>query len=350
MESGIEKNEMMKAVFLKKFGAPEEAFEIKETEIPKCDPHQVLIKVEAFGLNFADVLARNGLYPETPDRPCVIGYEVIGTVEAQGSSVEDQWVGKRVVALTRFGGYAEYAVTDFRAIGVISNDYPAEKALALATQYTTAYVCFHESMNLYEGDRVLIHAAAGGVGIALCQMALNAGCEIFATAGSAEKLEFLQKMGVHHTINYRKNDYSKEITNKLNGQRIDAAFNSLAGKSVKKDLKLLGAGGKFVIFGAASRVGGGKGILSGLKLLFQSGFYTPLAFIMRSKSIIGINILKLGDYKPQIVAKCLQAVIAEAEAGELDPVVQKSYKIDELNAAHLALEKRGTIGKTVVFW
>ncbi|NEN23510.1 zinc-binding dehydrogenase [Cryomorpha ignava] len=340
----------MKAVFLKKFGAPEQAFEIRDAAIPTCAPDQVLIKVEAFGLNFADVLARTGMYPETPDRPCIIGYEVVGRVEAQGDKVTGDFVGTRVVALTRFGGYAEYAVTDYRAIGSFSGQYPAEKALAVATQFTTAYVCFHESMNLYRGDRVLIHAAAGGVGIALCQMALNAGCEIFATAGSEKKLEFLRNMGVHHTINYRENDYFKEINSLLKGQRIDATFNSLAGKSIKKDLRLLGAGGKLVLFGAASRVGGGKGIFSGLKLLFQTGFYTPLAFIMRSKSLIGINILKLGDYKPELIAKCLKAVIAQAEDGKLDPVVQKTYKIGDLNTAHLALEKRGTIGKTVVFW
>lgn len=340
----------MKAVFLKKFGEPEEAFEIRDVEIPTCAPGQVLIKVEAFGLNFADVLARKGMYGETPERPCVIGYEVVGRVEAQGEAVKGNFVGNRVVALTRFGGYAEYAVTDYRAAGVISDTYPADKALALATQYTTAYMCFHESMNLYPGDRVLIHAAAGGVGIALCQMALNAGCEIFATAGSEKKLEFLRNMGVHHAINYREKDYSVEAKAKLNGHRIDASFNSLSGKSVKKDLKLLGSGGKLVIFGAAARVGGGKGILGGLKLLFQTGFFTPLTFIMRSKSIIGINILKLGDYKPDLVAKCLKAVINEAEAGKLDPVVQQTYKIDELNTAHLALENRGTIGKTVVFW
>lgn len=340
----------MKAVFLKKFGSPEEAFEIRDIEIPTCAPNQILIKVEAFGLNFADVLARNGLYGETPERPCIIGYEVVGRVEAQGEAVEGNLVGKRVVALTRFGGYAEYAVTDYRATGVIAEDYPADKALALATQYTTAYMCFHESMNLYPGDRVLIHAAAGGVGIALCQMALNAGCEIFATAGSEKKLAFLRNMGVQHAINYRETDYLEEVKAKLNDQRIDASFNSLSGKSIKKDLKLLGAGGKLVIFGAAARVGGGKGIFAGLKLLFQTGFFTPLIFVMRSKSIIGINILKLGDNKPALVAKCLKAVIAEVEAGKLDPVVQNTYKIDELNKAHLALEQRGTIGKTVVFW
>lgn len=340
----------MKAVYLTKFGAPEDAFEIREVEKPTLKDSQVLIKVEAFGLNFADVLARKGLYPEVPDRPCIIGYEVVGRIEACGKEVPESYLGKRVVALTRFGGYAEYASTDYRAVGEISDDYPAEKAMALATQYTTAQVCFSEYQNLYKGNRVLIHAAAGGVGIALCQMALNKGCEVFATAGSEHKLDFLRDLGVQHTINYRENDYAKVIRRKLNGHRLDATFNSLAGKSVKKDLKLLGAGGRLILFGAASRVGGGGGIFGALKLLFQTGFYTPLALIMRSKAIIGINILKLGDYKPDLVAKNLHEVISQAQARKLDPVIKETFTIDEINRAHLSLEKRGTIGKLVVFW
>ena len=340
----------MRAVYLTKFGNPEEAFEIRETEKPSYSDNQVLIKVEAFGLNFADVLARKGLYPEVPDRPCVIGYEVVGRVEATGKNVPESYQGKRVVALTRFGGYAEYAATDYRAIGEIADDYPAEKALALATQYTTAHVCFNEYQNLYKGDKVLVHAAAGGVGIALCQMALDRGCEVFATAGSEHKLEFLRNMGVQHTINYRKNDYVAVLRKKLNGHRLDSTFNSLAGKSVKKDLKLLGAGGRLILFGAASRVGGGGGFFGALKLLFQTGFFTPLALIMRSKSIIGINILKLGDYKPELVARNLHEVIRAAQNNTLDPVVKETFDIDDLNRAHLSLEKRGTIGKLVVFW
>lgn len=340
----------MKAVYLTKFGNADEAFEIREVEKPEPNSDQVLIKVEAFGLNFADVLARTGMYPETPDRPCIIGYEVVGTVESQGTDVVGNLVGKRVVALTRFGGYAEYAATDYRAVGEISENYPAEQALSLATQFTTAYMCSRESINLYPGDHVLVHAAAGGVGIGLCQMALNAGCTVFGTAGSQKKLDFLKELGVHHPINYREEDYQAAISDILKGGRLDATFNSLAGKSVGKDMKLLGSGGKLVIFGAASRAGKGKGLFSGLKLLFQTGFFSPLSFIMRSKTIIGINILKLGDYKPQLVAKCLHAVIEEAEAGKLQPVVQKTYPVEALNEAHTALENRSTIGKTVVFW
>ena len=143
----------MKAVYLTKFGSPEEAFELREVEKPVLKDNQVLIKCEAFGLNFADVLARKGLYPEVPDRPCIIGYEVVGRVEACGKEVPGNYRGKRVVGLTRFGGYAEYAATDYRAVGEITDAYPAEKAMALATQYTTAQVCFNEYQNLYKGDR-----------------------------------------------------------------------------------------------------------------------------------------------------------------------------------------------------
>jgi len=340
----------MKAVYLKKFGTPDEAFEIRETAKPEPKPVQLLIKVQSFGLNFADVLARKGLYPETPDRPCIIGYEVVGTVEKQGSEVPGNMVGKRVVAMTRFGGYAEFVATDYRAAAVLPADYPAEKAVALATQYTTAYVCAQESMNLYPGDRVLVHAGAGGVGIALIQMTLAKGCEVFATAGSQEKVDFLRKLGVQHPVNYRKEDYGEAIRKILGPNRLDATFNSLAGKSVPKDMKLLGSGGKLVIFGAASRVGKSGGIFSSLAMLLQTGFVSPISLIMRSKSVIGINILKLSDYKPQLVAACLKEVVKLAEAGKLNPVVGGHYSIDRLNEAHSALENRGTIGKLSVSW
>jgi NADPH2:quinone reductase len=340
----------MKAVFLTSFGSPDKAFEIRETDKPACKDHQVLIKVEQFGLNFADVLARSGMYPETPPTPCIIGYEVVGRVEETGSEVPEKFRGSRVIAMTRFGGYAEYAATDYRAVAILPEDFDASKALALGTQGTTAYVCLEESMNLYKGDRVLIHAAAGGVGLMLCQLALAKGCEVFGTASQPRKLEFLKELGVQHPINYKEEDYTEAVKKILGENRLDATFNSLAGKSAKKDLKLLGAGGKFVIFGAASRVGGGKGILSGLKLLWQTGFYSPLTFIMRSKSLIGINILKLGDYKPQVVAKCMQETVALAEKGVLKPIVHETYSVDQLTEAHQALENRGTIGKLAIRW
>ncbi len=346
----------MKAVYLTKFGTADSAFETREADVPKPESTQVLIKVEAFGLNFADVLARKGLYPDVPSRPCVLGYEVVGLIEEIGSEVPALFKGMRVVALTRFGGYAEYAVTDFRALASIPVDYPADQAVAIGTQFTTAYICFYESLNLHPADRVLVHAAAGGVGIALCQMALAKGCEVFATAGSDAKIDFLNNLGVQHAVNYSERDYSTAFLQTLGKAKLDASFNSLAGKSIPADMKLLGPGGKMVIYGAASRVGKSAGIISSIALLLRSGYISPLTLIMRSKSIIGVNLLKLGDYKPQLVAHCLEQVVKmalptdENPIGVLKPVVGGRYSVSELAEAHKALENRSTIGKLSVFW
>lgn len=340
----------MRAVVLHKFGAPDAAFDIRERPDPVPAAYQVRIKVEAFGLNFADVLARKGLYPDMPELPCTLGYEVIGVIDSQGEDVPNDMRGKRVVALTRFGGYAELALTDYRAAAEIPNSYPAEKALALGTQATTAWLCFHENCTFRRGDRVLVHAAAGGVGNILCQLALNAGCEVFGTAGSEKKLKFLNDLGVQHPINYREKDYAERIKEIIGNEKIDGSFNSLAGKTVKNDLRLLGRGGKLVLFGAASRVGKSSGTWGKLRLLFDTGFLTPLSLIMTSKSIIGLNVLKIGDRKPEVVAEALSKVVASAMNGTIEPLVGGTYPITEINDAHLALENRQTMGKLSVFW
>lgn len=341
----------MKTVLLTKFGSPEEAFVVKEREAPEPKSQQVLIEVEAFGLNFADVLARKGLYPEVPPRPCTLGYEVVGRIARTGKDVPSDYLGKRVIALTRFGGYATLATTDHRALAELPEDYPAEKALSLGTQGTTAWICFHHRTHLRPGDRVLVHAGAGGVGHILCQLALSRGCTVFATAGSEHKLEYLRKLGVHHPINYRSEDYYRTIKDHLGKRhRLDATFNSLAGKSLRKDFRLLGAGGTLVLYGAASRVGKRQGLWSNLGLLIGTGFFSPLSLIMRSKSISGVNVLKLGDYKSERVSEALAGVVEAAKNEEVVPTVGGVYSIDELNQAHRRLENRDTIGKLSVFW
>ncbi len=340
----------MRSVLLKKFGSSKEAFVIRKMEFPKPGSHQVRIDVEAFGLNFADVLARKGLYPDVPPRPCVLGYEVVGHIDEIGAEVPQKYLGKRVLALTRFGGYSTLAITDYRALAELPDDYPAEKAMALGTQGTTAWTCFNERTQLRAGDRVLIHAGAGGVGNILCQLALNRGCIVYATAGSEEKLDFLRKLGVQHPINYRDRDYYRAAKNLLGTYRLDATFNSIAGKTLRKDFRLLGAGGTLVLYGAASRVGKRSGMWSGLQLLFGTGFFSPLSLIMGSKSIVGVNILKIGDRKPERIAEALKNIVAAAQSDEIVPTVGGVYSIGELNEAHSLLEGRSTIGKLSVFW
>ena len=205
----------MKAIYVVKHGKAETAFEVRETPIPVPGPNEVLVKAEGFGLNFADVVARKGMYQDAPPIPSVIGYDVCGIVERVGNEVTGVKQGDRVTALTSFGGYAEYALTDGRAVAKIPGSLSIPEATALTTQFCTAYYAAAELVNLFPGDKVLIHSAAGGVGTGLMQFAKHKGCEIFATTTSASKVEMLKQMGAHHVINTsveKFDDYVNETT------------------------------------------------------------------------------------------------------------------------------------------
>lgn len=340
----------MKAVFLTQKGDAQKAFEIRETEKPKIvKGDDVLVKVEAFGLNYADVMARNGLYREAPPMPSIIGYEVVGIVEAVGDDCDVSLIGKRVVGFTRFGGYAEYAITkNFGSVDV--GEMKAGKALSIATQYVTAYYMSHIATNLYEGDKVMIHSGAGGVGTALIQLCKLKGCTVFANAGSKEKLEYIKNQGADYAINYRTEDYQIEINKILNKDRLDCTFNPIAGSTFKKDFALIGSAGKVILFGGAERSGKKWGILSTLNFVRKMGFVVPIGLMMRSKGIIGVNMLKVGDNKPKLLNKCLVEVTQLIKDGKLNPHVGGEFMVDKIGDAHELLENRKSIGKIIVKW
>ena len=340
----------MNAIYLVKNGVAERAFELREVPTPSPKAGEVLIKVEAFGLNFADVMARKGLYREAPPLPCVIGYEVVGHLEALGEGVTDFEVGQRVVGFTRFGGYSEYAITDHRAITIIPDNMDNGVAAALATQYCTAYYSAYEMVNLHPGERVLVQAAAGGVGSAIVQLAKLKGCIVFGTAGSDEKLDYLRNIGCDFPINYRKEDFVAAVERELKGERLDAAFDSVGGKTYAKSRKLLGAAGRMVNFGAATRSSKRGGIFAVLKLVWDFGFLHPIGLIVKSQAAVGVNMLRVADYKPHIVQRCMEQVVAMTDRGELKPHVGGRYKASEIADAHSFLEGRKSIGKIVVEW
>jgi len=340
----------MKAIFLTKKGDPHHAFEIRETEKPKItSTDDLLIKVEAFGLNYADVMARNGLYKEAPKMPSILGYEVVGTVEEVGTDCDPSLIGKRVVCFTRFGGYAEYAISkDYGC--VVIDDMETGKALCIATQYVTAYYMTHVATNLFEGDRVMIHAGAGGVGTALIQLCKLKGCIVFANAGSSEKLDYIKKHGADYAINYRTEDYQVEINEVLKKDRLDCTFNPIAGSTFKKDFALIGSGGKVMIFGGSELSGKKWGLLSSLNFIRKMGLMLPIGLMMRSKSVIGVNMLKVGDNKPKLLNTCLNEVTQLITDGKLNPHVGGEYSVDNIADAHDFLENRKSIGKIIVKW
>ena len=196
------------AVVLKGKGKSIEAFEIREVDLPALKPDEILIKNEAFGLNYADVMARNGLYKDAPPMPCVIGYESVGTVEKIGVDVDQSILGKRVLAFCRFGAYGRHVITKSNAafeIGAL----PSQEVLALCTQAVTAYYMTDVLSPIRKGDKVLVHAAAGGVGTILIQLAKRRGAIVIAKVGNAKKVDLVKELGADHVINYRASDYSK---------------------------------------------------------------------------------------------------------------------------------------------
>lgn len=338
----------MKAIVLKKYGEAKEAFEMQELPAPAVSKGQVLINVSYSGLNFADVMARKGLYKEAPPLPCVLGYDVAGIVSAVGEGVNHLEIGDAVIAFTRFGGYAQQAVADAVGVTKIPAGWDAANAIALTTQYTTAYYMAAEAMNLHQGDKVLIQSGAGGVGIALIQYCKHKGCEIFATAGSNEKITYLEQLGVHHPINYSTEDFETAVNRITNNKGVDAIFDAVGGSSVRKGIKLLAAGGKLVCYGA-SVLSNKKG-LARLKAGLSFGFYHPAMLMMPSKSIIGINMLKIADNKPGLLQHCLESVVELAKQGIFAPRESLVFNVNEIAKAHEMLADRKTIGKVVLKW
>jgi len=313
----------MKALYLKKYGAAEQAFELKETVRPTISDNEVLIKNSCFGLNFADVVARNGLYPDAPKNPALLGYDVTGYIEAVGAKVKDLKVGDRVAALTRFGGYAEYSKTMQEGVVVLPETIGLEVGTALATQ------------------------ACSGVGSILTQIAKHKGCTVFGTASSS-KLDFLKENGVDYPIDYRKVEFSKAISDQLGGNKLDVVFDSIGGKAFKQGWKLLQPGGTMVNFGAAAQIGGSK--LKSLGVAAGFGIFSPLQLLMSSKSMIAVNMLRIADNKPHIFKKTFQGVIEMAEKGIIRPTIAKVYEAEALAEAHKYLESRQSIGKIVLKW
>jgi NADPH:quinone reductase-like Zn-dependent oxidoreductase len=339
----------MIAIYLVKKGVSENTFEFRDVPQPLPGANEVLIKVEYSGLNFADTLARRGMYRDAPPIPCVLGYDVSGTIHSVGGKVENLTPRARVAAFTRFGGYAEYVAVNSMAVVKIPSGLDGASATAIATQYCTAYYCSVEATNLHEGDNVLIHVAAGGVGTALTQYALYKKCNIFATAGSDVKMEILKKAGVQHPINYRKENYMDIVKEQTKGKGLDVLFDSLGGKYVRQGIKLLGSGGRIVCIGAAE-MSGSSNHLHYLKVGLAFGFYHPAQFMLSSKSFIGVNMLRIADDKPRVLRRCLEGVIKLCELGVYKPFAGKVFPANEIAKAHDYLTSRASVGKIAIKW
>ncbi|MEC4764928.1 zinc-binding dehydrogenase [Mycobacterium sherrisii] len=303
---------------------------------------QLQIAVRAAGVNFADHLARVGMYPDAPKLPAVVGYEVAGTVTAVGDGVDAGLVGERVLAGTRFGGYAEIVNVAVSDSVVLPAALSFEQGAAVPVNYATAWAALHGYGSLRRGERVLIHAAAGGVGIAAIQFAKSAGAEVHGTA-SPGKHHKLTEFGVDRAIDYRRDGWWKGF------DPYDIVLDALGGTSLRRSYALLRPGGRLVGYGVSAMQQGDKRSLrtAAPHALSMLRGFNLLTQLQDSKAVIGLNMLRLWDDRGTLepwIAPLTEAL----RDGVVSPVVHAAVPFAEAPTAHRILAARENIGKVVL--
>jgi NADPH:quinone reductase-like Zn-dependent oxidoreductase len=342
----------MRAVVITGHGPPE-MLQVQERPDPPVGPGEVRIAVNAAGINFADTLARLGLYPDAPKPPCVVGYEVAGEVESVGEGVEGHAVGDRVLAGTRFNGQAELVTVPADQVIALPKKLSFEEGAAFPVNYGTAYAALVIMGGLKAGERVLIHAAAGGVGISATQIAKGIGAEIFGTA-SASKHDAIREQGVDHPIDYRNRDFEEEVLRITGGEGVDVAMDALGPTSFRKDYRLLRPGGRLIMYGASEiQTGSGKrDIRAALRAMTRMPLATmpwwkSVGVMNENKGVFGLNMLSWWDREGSL-DRVTEPLMAGLEKGELKPVVAEAFPFDRAPDAHRFIEERRNVGKVVL--
>ncbi len=313
---------------------------------PKPAKDELVIDVKAIGVNFADILARKGLYPDAPKPPCVVGYEVSGIVVKSGNG-KSPLEGKRVLALTRFGGYSDKICVPAAAVFELPEELTFEQGAGLPVNYLTAYQLLIVMGALRKGDSVLIHNAGGGVGLAALDIARNIGAITYGTA-SARKHDFLNKRGLHKVIDYTKKDFYKEIKKLTKGQGVELVIDPVGGKNWKKSYKLLRSTGRMGMFGISTVAEDRKGkVVSFLKLLARMPLYNPVSLMNANKGVFGVNLGHMW-HEAGKVYEWMLIILNGVEEGWVRPHVDKTFPMEQAGQAHAYLEERKNIGKVIL--
>jgi NADPH:quinone reductase-like Zn-dependent oxidoreductase len=288
-----------------------------------------------------------GLYPDSPKLPAVVGYEVAGVVDGVGEGVENLRDGDRVVCLTRFGGYSDVVCVPRPSVKSISDNLDFVGAASIPLNYLTAWLMLVELGDVRAVDRVLVHACAGGVGIASVQICRRFGAEVFGTA-SAGKHERLREMGVSACIDYRTQDFLEEVQRLTDGRGVDIALDSVGGESFRKSYESLADLGCLVMFGVSSLAPGKKrSWISALKGLMKMPAFKPLQLMSHNKGVYGFNLGHLWHRGDQLAAT-LGEILGLFADGTFKPVVDRSFPFEEAAAAHRYIQEARNFGKVVL--
>ncbi|MEC2070457.1 quinone oxidoreductase family protein [Alkalihalophilus marmarensis] len=325
----------MKAIQFTTYGGPE-VLKMVELDKPNPEANEVIIKIEAIGVNYADTARREGQYVVPTPLPFVPGAEVAGIVDEVGSDVSTVKAGDRVVTLLgskKATGYAEYSIADERGLMPIPDGVSFEQAVALPLQGLSAYHILKTMGQLEEGDTVLVHAAAGGVGTIAVQLAKLMGAgKVIATASSKEKLELARELGADVLVNYTEDNWYEQVLEATNGRGVNVALEMAGGRVFIDTLKCLATFGRLVVYGVASG---------------EQSPFNPSSLMARNQSVIGFFLPQIMR-KPRLLQSSMKELLDYVGSGQLKLQIGGTYALDEAAKVHQLMQGRKTTGKLIL--
>jgi NADPH:quinone reductase-like Zn-dependent oxidoreductase len=336
----------MRDIVITRYGGPE-VMEERERATPEPGPGEVRIRVKAAGVNFADILARMGLYPDAPPPPLVAGYEVSGYVDAVGTGPTRHEIGRRVLAVSRFGGYADHAIVPADFVWPVPANLSHNEAAAIPIAFLTAAVALSRMANLKSGETILIHSAGGGVGIAATQLARLRRSVVIGTA-SPSKHGALRAMGIDHVLDSGSGDLETEVSRLTNGRGVDVVLDARGGEQLAQSYRMLAPLGRLVVYGSQALVVGRVRDEERVQsFLQQRPLFDPLDLMSSNKGVFGLNLAHLWGER-RFAAASMEALLTDFAGGRLKAIVAKAFPLARAGDAHVFLQDRGNVGKVVL--
>jgi len=336
----------MKQIWITGHGGIEK-LTLRESPDPQPQANEIRIRVKASGINFADILARLGLYPDAPKPPMVVGYEISGTVDAIGPRARQEFLGKEVFGLVRFGGYSDIVVIPGRQAFEKPVELSHEQCAAIPVQYLTAWQLLVVMGSLSRDDAVLIHNAGSGLGLAAIDIARHIGATIYGTA-SAGKHAFLKSRGLHEAIDYVNQEWTEELSRLTDGRGVELIIDPLGGQHWKRSFKALRHTGRLGMFGASKATE--SQLPNPLRLLkFGLGIplFNPLTLMNKNRAVFGVNLGHLW-HETDKLRGWMQTLLEGVKNGWVRPHVDNTFPFERAAEAHAYIEARRSTGKVVL--
>ena len=334
----------MKRLVIPRYGPPE-VLEVREAPPPEIEAGQVRITVHHAGINFSDLLARQGLYPDAPRPPCTTGYEVAGVIDAVAPDVTTFRTGDRVVALTRHGGQSEVVAVGARSVFPLPEGWSSAEGAALPVVYLTAHQMLVRVAAAQPGEVVLVHSAAGGVGLAVAELGKVLGLRVVGLA-SPGKHDVLRSYGVEPLD--RRDPHWPDAARRLAPKGFDVVLDSVGGRSFRRGYDLLAPAGRLVMYGASSLAAGERRNLARtLWRLARFPWFHPLPLMNDNRGVLGVNLGHLWNEEAMLQPQ-MQRLLQYAREKRIRPRVDREFPLADAAAAHRYIQERRNVGKVVL--